>query len=359
LISVEWEEFFMATLLHLSDLHLGEEVDEALGDYKLEVIAQHERQTRSAALRSTLEQLGEALRSEGESIDAVIISGDVTYQGSQSGFAKLGDMLGCLGESLPDASSIMIVPGNHDVAWGTEPGSKERYEQFVKGIRANSKYVTPMLEGIDIDNQRHMITNEQSPVLAASDGSFVVVGLNSSDHCGVQQQIDAGLASAIKSVNENDDDQAAKSLLHAWEQSRLYDVLRVSDGQRSVARKALTESIAPGSDPVRIAVFHHQLLPMSLEEEIKPFESIVNLAQVRDWLAHNNIDVVLHGHKHVARTYVDHYTALDDNTVERKVVVSSVGTIGQGQGARGVVGKLITIDTSRQSLGKITIREVV
>jgi hypothetical protein len=45
----------VATLLHLSDLHLGDgAADEVLGDHKVEVIAQDSRQKRSTALAATL-----------------------------------------------------------------------------------------------------------------------------------------------------------------------------------------------------------------------------------------------------------------------------------------------------------------
>jgi hypothetical protein len=86
----------------------------------------------------------------------------------------------------------------------------------------------------------------------------------------------------------------------------------------------------------------------------------VNLSQVRDWLARNQVEVVLHGHKHVAVTYEDRYIPLSGGNLEpHRLVVSSVGTLGQGQPAENVVGRLITIEPTRRSVGRASIRDVV
>jgi hypothetical protein len=60
---------------------------------------------------------------------------------------------------------------------------------------------------------------------------------------------------------------------------------------------------------VRVAVLHHQLLPVGQREEFKAFESITNLGAVRQFLADLGIEVVLHGHKHEAALYWDYVAA--------------------------------------------------
>ncbi|WP_331021220.1 hypothetical protein [Longimicrobium sp.] len=57
---------------------------------------------------------------------------------------------------------------------------------------------------------------------------------------------------------------------------------------------------------VRVAVLHHQLLPVSTREEIKPFESFTNLELLRQFLVENGFSIVLHGHKHAPFTYTDY-----------------------------------------------------
>lgn len=347
----------MATLLHLSDLHLGDEDYSTFADYKVEVISPAARQGRSTVLASTLRALGDALVREGVPLDAIAISGDVTYRGQANGFALLPEMLANLGEALPDPSRILVVPGNHDVMWGSEPGSHERYADFIAGVRALG-YVTPLLEGIDLDDQGNKRVGAKSPVLTASDNSFVLVGLNSSDHCGVQARTDPELETAIAAVEADRTNTAAQAVLQAWRQSNQYDVARVNPVQQIAVSTDLGEPTANG--PVRIAVLHHQLLPISLEEEVKPFEAIVNLAQVREWLANNEFGMLLHGHKHVAATYEDRYMPLPGaaRRTPHRVIVSSVGTVGQGQGMTNVIGRLITVEPSRASVGKLLVKDV-
>jgi hypothetical protein len=348
----------LATLLHLSDLHLGDEDFSTFVDDKAEVIAPAARQGRSAVLASTLRALGEALMRERVPLDAIVISGDVTYQGQASGFGQLHKMLTNLGEALPDPSRILVVPGNHDVKWGSEPGSCERYANFIAGVRALG-YVTPLLEGIDLDDEGRKKPGAKTPVLTASDNSFMLVGLNSSDHCGVRARTDPALEPAIAAVERDKTNTAAQAVLEAWRHSNLYDVARVNPAQRIAVSQEMGDPADRIDGPVRIAVLHHQLLPMSLQEEVKPFEAIVNLAQVRDWLADNNFGMVLHGHKHVAVTYEDRYVPLTGIApTPHTVIVSSVGTVGQGQGMINVIGRLVTVAPARASVGKVLLKDV-
>jgi 3',5'-cyclic AMP phosphodiesterase CpdA len=348
----------VATLLHLSDLHLGTGDDEHFGDHKLEVIAKDQRESRSQMLRSSLVNLGRSLKEHGEELDAIVVSGDVTYQGNSDGLSKLDETLNALGDSRPANGRIVVVPGNHDVAWDTEPGSLDRYAAFIEHIRGTG-FVTPVLEGVDPDP-----ADLDRGVLVATDESFIVVALNSADHCGVRQQVELDDQAALDEV-EASGSAAAKRVRSMWRKASLFDVARVSAGQREHGSRALEAALAkdrrdPRVVPLRIATFHHQLLPISLDEEIKPFEALTNLAQVRDWMADNDIQLVLHGHKHVAHTYVDDYVTLarSGNARPRRLVVSSVGTIGLGQLSENTVARLIRVDPNRTRLGKVEFVDV-
>ena len=349
----------MATLLHLSDLHLGTGGDERFGDHKLEVIAKDQRESRSELLRSSLANLDRSLQERGEELDAIVVSGDVTYQANSDGLSKLDETLDRLGDSRPANERIVVVPGNHDVAWDTEPGSPDRYAEFVKHIRG-AGFVTPVLEGVDPDP-----ADLAQGVLAAADDSFVIVALNSADHCGVRQQVKPAEQAALDAV-EASGSAEAKTVWSMWQSASLFDVARVGKQQREHGSLALSAALAkvrsdPTVVPLRIATFHHQLLPISLEEEIKPFEALTNLAQVRDWMADNDIQIVLHGHKHVAHTYVDDYVALAKagTARQRRLVVSSVGTVGLGQPSENTVGRLIRVDPHRSRLGKVEFVDVL
>jgi hypothetical protein len=153
----------MSLLLHLSDLHLGNApAEDAVGDYKVEAVAEKDRVTRLRLLRDTLKALPGWLADNDEKLDGIIITGDVTTRGRPQGFGELPDLLSELGRALPEPTDIVIVPGNHDVVWGTPAGSAERYDAFIKGIRP-AGYVTPLLDGIDYDGDRPRPTT--SPIL--------------------------------------------------------------------------------------------------------------------------------------------------------------------------------------------------
>src|SRR5579871_4475743 len=177
----------MSLLLHLSDLHLGNTPGEdVVGDYKIEAVMGADRVTRARLLRSTLKALADHLAETDETLDGIIITGDVTTQGRRDGFAELPSLLASLGAALPDPGHVVVVPGNHDVTWSSEPGTRERYQSFIDSIRA-AGYVTPLLDGIDYD--RDEPTAGVSPLLIGSD--FVVAAVNSADMCGVLEPFSA------------------------------------------------------------------------------------------------------------------------------------------------------------------------
>jgi len=86
-------------LLHLSDLHLGQE--------------RYEVFQRSAYVR-----LAETVMQEGR-IDLVFVTGDLTFRGDRQGFGAARDFLLELLERLevPPDRGCFVVPGNHDVHW--------------------------------------------------------------------------------------------------------------------------------------------------------------------------------------------------------------------------------------------------
>jgi 3',5'-cyclic AMP phosphodiesterase CpdA len=344
-------------LLHLSDLHLSADHDsDVTGDYKVDVLELADKENRTSRIRSSLRALGTALVAEGKLLDAVVVTGDVTSQNGQTGFDLLPSVLGELGAAFPAPEKVLVVPGNHDVAWGTKSSSSDRYVQFVK-LRSHG-YVTALLEGVDFDATGRPLGSAslKDPVVAAEDGTFVVVGLNSSNHCGVQTNVESALQPHVDKLNEDaKSDEGTRQLLKAWAARGLYDMARVDRGQLRIGSEALkrtVEAATAHAEPVRVVALHHQLLPVSTSEEVKPFESLTNLAAVRDWLAGNDVDVVLHGHKHQGLVTEDVFVPHDGPKKggSHRVLVISAPTIGHGAPTTSPVGRLIEFSgsTSRQ-----------
>jgi thymidylate synthase len=88
-----------------------------------------------------------------------------------------------------------------------------------------------------------------------------------------------------------------------------------------------------GDRRVRVAVMHHQLLPVSAREERKAFEALVNLGQVRRTFAEYGFDLVLHGHKHESSLYWDLPSTQSEDLsapLRRMLVIASPGHFGPG-----------------------------
>jgi 3',5'-cyclic AMP phosphodiesterase CpdA len=338
----------MSLILHLSDLHLGNTPDQdEVGDYKIEAVTEKDRVTRVRLLRSTLVALSNWLVANNETLDGVIITGDITTQGRPEGFSALPDVLAALGSELPEASRIVVVPGNHDVTWGTRPGSEERYGAFLEGVR-QAGYVTPLLDGIDYDGDEPRPSTD--PLLLGP--NFAIVAVNSADMCGVEEPFQPDAEAELQSLSTSSiiSDGLQKDIRRV----RMYDMPRVSSRQMA-ALGGMLHDVPAGR--VRIAALHHQLVPVREEEEVKPFESIVNIGAFSAFLGDAGIDVIAHGHKHA-----DHVQTVRlggaTRDHERCAVVASCGTIGGAAGTGQEIAKLIRIGSDLPKLRRVEILTV-
>lgn len=352
----------MALILHLSDLHLSPtEYDEPLGDYKIDVIPAADRVRRTALIRSSLRSLGQALTDRGTSLDALVISGDITYRGAQDGFDLLRATLAELGDALPESNRVLVVPGNHDVTWYSAPSSPERYRQFVDGVRSLG-YRTPLLEGVDILPDGEIASEAASPVIVTADGAVAILGLNTTNHCGVEQRPSEETEAAIAALKRQLGDESPElvALLADWRRRGRFDIARLDPPQRRWASDFLRKEVAGlEAPPLRMAVMHHQLLPVTTDEEIKPFESLTNLGEVREFFAANDIDVLLHGHKHSAGVYEDRYKPSGrPNGRARTLLVCSTATVGLGQTRHGEVAKLLDVRADLPTIRRLSVTSV-
>lgn len=334
----------MSLLLHLSDLHLGNTPSEdVLGDHKVEAIKETDRVKRVDLLRNTLIALAGRLRQDAEYLDAVVITGDVTTQGRPDGLSALTDMLGALGDRLPSKDRIVVVPGNHDVAWYTPSGSAERYRAFVEHIR-DAGYRTPLLDGIDYDGEEAHAAAQ--PLLVGDD--FVVAAVNSADASGLLEPLPPAVQSELDTLVATG--AVTKELQDALRRIRTYDMSRVN-GRQMAALGARLDAI--GRDHVRIVALHHQLVPVTQEEEVKTFESMINLGAFLSFLGETEIDLVAHGHKHVEAILPLALTGPSARL--RSAIVSSCGTVGGPIGVGKEVARLIRVHSELPTLRRIEI----
>lgn len=333
----------MATLLHLSDLHLtGLNNPVSVADHKVQVVPINVAGTRKKLLMSSLYGLGESLRENGEVLDAIVITGDITTAGADEGYDELTEVLASLETSLPEKDRILIVPGNHDV--DRDARGDQRFDGIRK-LRAEGYKVGWLSES--------EVTTEPPPVLRSTDDSFVLVGLNSSMFAGSMLNVESGLEAHLAQLERlSATDPAIGALLAAWKNRGRADIARMSDVELAAARTHL--GTATTRSPLRIVGLHHQVLPIGTAEEIKPFEGILNLGQFRRWLASNQIDLVLHGHKHNGAAIRDR---IDNGTGgAHEVTILSAPSVATATGADEPIGQLIRVPTD---LPRISEYEVI
>lgn len=337
----------MSLLLHLSDLHLANALTEdAVGDYKVEAVKEADRDSRIRLLRTTLKALASWLSENHLALDGIIVTGDVTTRGASAGFHELPGLLGALGSMQPNPNQIVVVPGNHDVTWGTQPGSEERYHAYMEGVRSVG-YVTPLLDGIDYDGDEP--SDRDDPLLIGPD--FVVAAVNSADMCGVTEPFQGDAAEEFQRLIATDG--ISEELQTQIRRIRTYDMPRISHRQMGALGGMLDHVPA---NLVRIVALHHHLAPVREEEEVKPFEAIVNLGAFSAFLGEAGVDVIVHGHKHFAKVQKLALTGADAES--RFAVLASCGTIGGTVGIGNEIAKLIKIDSSLPTLRRVEILTV-
>lgn len=329
----------MSLILHLSDLHLGTPsgwqldytdkfgLDKAAGDTKID------------HLRRTLGALGDTLTSLGRALDAVVVSGDLTNANAEDGYAAFPALLAELGAALPGDERIVVVPGNHDADWKKQPGNPAKFKQFLDVVR--KPYHSPLISGLDYDRKgRSRQTGSRPKARPILDlGDAVVLALNSADFCGVEEEKTKtpwdDVVAAYRASDTGAAAEAARKLAaDELRGLRVQDMARVDKHQLEVLEDRLkASSLASGDDAdederTRIAVLHHPIGPVSDREEIKGFETLTNLEQVRAFLFDHGFHIVLHGHKHASYLGWDWLLPSGDNLAaipRRALVVGSPG----------------------------------
>lgn len=306
----------MGWVLHISDLHLSQVSDAELDDAKLDIELPVNRLTRSKVLKHTLGTVEDIVASEGRP-EVAVVSGDLTTAAKADGFEHFTELLRDFAEILPEEPErIVVVPGNHDVVWDEEPGTDARYAGFLAETRAKG-LATPLIDDLDFRESGAGIELVGDPLAdphIVQTDDLLVVPINSSNWCGViagDNNPKRWSPDKWTDVLDPLDDAVRDEALVELRRMRQYDMGRVSRQQFDALRKAFDELNIPHDrrdDPkrrLRIAVIHHQLLPVSRSEELKPFEAIINLGAVRDTLRDLGFQVVLHGHKHESGMYWD------------------------------------------------------
>ena len=248
-------------ILHVSDLHFGRPVDPEM----IEAIEDHIAK---------------------DAYDVVAISGDVSQRARAGEFQRARVFI----RDASKYSRVIVVPGNHDVAWWRSPlmvrGAKPIYEPYLR-------YVSSELE----------------PVLRVPGATLV--GLNTS--------------------------QGVSGRTLTW---NLRDISIIGDLRRSQIDRAESEFEASAEGDARIIVMHHN----PVKGELSQRHGLKNTPKVLGAFARIGVDVVLCGHDHQeAIHYVEH--------TKRGTVVSTAGTVSnRSRGRRPSSVNVVTITPTEISV---------
>lgn len=309
----------MISILHISDLHFGTSfrfspkvikvgvppVLEPFGNMiKIEdlILSDLER-------ISTDPLLSPSLRFLANSIDLIVISGDIANSGGKDKalplrengptdeYEQAAEFVNMLfeginkvreidkNEPLRKEESIAIVPGNHDVNWNTEPKSRERFLGYAKFFNR----ITGRKDYFDCDDNNIVFRK----VLNIKGVKIALFGFNS---CTITN-----------------------------EPVQLRDIGMVEDEQLKICDKFLEED---GYDCVRkIAIFHHHPIYIpSLGAGVENYDAILQAGKLLSYLQEKKFDLILHGHKHYPIAWVHNMIPYEMNEIKdwsEPIVVSS------------------------------------
>lgn len=300
-------------ILHLTDIHLPQML-ETNGEYGATDIVKDKEVFGNEETRTMFDRVKQSLREyvareEGRrEISAVVVSGDFTSFGRSESInpndkanEKLLELLEIIAPTLVKDCPLIIVPGNHDVVRGKRL-DKEYYAFDSTDHRM--RLVLPYTANDFEPENSYFIDNERATLYIA---------INSSEYCGASRKREEVMEainnlSADPLIGTSDEITAIRNYLQDTVHE---DAIRISPPQidflLNVMRKAEEAWRATGDERklLKVAVLHHHILPVTKQEEIKPYESIVNLSHVRHFLRAFEFDIALHGHKHRFFYYYD------------------------------------------------------
>lgn len=224
-------------ILHVSDLHFGKPAVPAQID-AIEAFIQAEQP------------------------EVVAISGDLSQRSRAGEFQRAAAFI----RDARRVSQVVVVPGNHDVAWWHAPLGIGHRERLYENYRA---YVSPELE----------------PVLRLP--GVTIVGINTSH--GVTRRT------------------------LTW---NVRDISIIGDITRSQIERTRREFAASPSTDARVVVMHHN----PVKGELSQRHGLKHTKQILGAFAEMGVDVVLCGHDHQeAIHYVEH--------TRKGTVISTAGTV--------------------------------
>lgn len=272
-------------IVHLSDLHYGPTHYFSKLPLANDRIPEADRPTVEKYLVEAL-QLSPAQ----PPIDILVVSGDFT-QTAQTAEFKLAErsLKKIIGAVNLSEERVVMIPGNHDVSWSIRRSDpNEPALAFGPYMRFRGKFGNKLRA----NPEPHELYEIHDYI---KDLGCVVLGLNSA-------------------VMEEQDEHRGY-IGETQLQSALTEV----------------EQLCVGQAPIKIAVFHHHIMPVPTVEadQARPEETLRDVAKVKERLWAAGFTVVLHGHRHQG------YEEQISDGQQRSLVVIGCGSTGVEVRERG------------------------
>ncbi len=242
-------------------------------------------------------------------IDLIAATGDLGHQGSaqalKKGFKQLKDFRQHARVGTATMPRVIVTPGNHDVSWppslsklGSWP-SEDRFHNFINCC--DPRYYRPLLTPHDKDviNTLRKKPNPRWYFTSFSDDLCIfILPLSSADLGG--SPVESELLDKV-----TDKAKLAKGIAPGLLKVLTCDIPYVDMAQFTYLEHLITEWSTKDASlheafqrAVKIAVVHHPLLPVPGEQELRPFDTVANGANVATKLSTLGFQLVLYGHKH-------------------------------------------------------------
>lgn len=335
-------------ILHLTDLHLGSRQLRP-GDRK-QTISKAER-------RRVIDRLTDYLAALEVPPDFACITGDITIANDPKGYEEFFDWVSDRSKEgvLPPKERIVITPGNHDVHWGVAPA--ERFERFFEVAKAFPHAYVPELDpalpadpsvgrgalvgGVRTRTKLSKVEVTRSePYLLDRANEVLIFAFNSALGCGVYPDESEELLERVEeivSLVPKGDKTLREMVTAVRDQAKgdlMVDAGLIGEDQLRYFQRLmqkLRKQVGQRFDRyTKIALLHHHVSHIWHQElELKPFESVIDAAQLKQALTQFGFDLVLHGHKHTNNVAVDAMMVpRNDARPLAPLCVVSGGTVG-------------------------------
>lgn len=320
-----------AMLLHLSDLHLSnkpvniEDIKEDIGTKKHVTTPKH-------LFRKTMNELSLKLKRDGNKLSGILISGDCKYEDGTETSQIKSFLLDTFKDLGIGSDNILVTPGNHDVLKSSPHSSQERYADFISTWRSYPRCITPLLDGIDFDDDGAFNPGIEESLsqhyLVDKEANLLVIPLNSANWSQVKKELPTELAKVWDDIPERLSSNPDEIILYRQLLTKqiTVDAALISNDQIE-SIKYLIEHVAT-KDMVVVVVMHHHISSFSKVEEHKPYADLLNANVLKQRLKEWNVQVLIHGHKHYRKTFFDYIYSFDEQEHDpHKLLVISGGSV--------------------------------